>query len=190
MAGATDACGPVQGIRTRNQRMSSRFWSIISSTPEIGCGDKFTLWCDATPWGTLRRRRLSTDQSWSKNYIKSIYLCPGIRQRFFIGGLAHGHRAAILTAWNPRSKRLPSWINQKRQRRSVARLHHHCFPWRAWCGRGDWWEESLLIPGISLPEAYRHARQWQQNAFVYLDGHRVWLIYCEAVLGSVRKPHG
>jgi hypothetical protein len=84
---------------------------------------------------------------------------------------------AFITAWNPRTRLLPRWRNERRQR-ALARL----LP-RALLGAGiaetSWAEESLLALGVAAGRARRLARQFGQNAIVAgRRGGTAQLIWC------------
>ena len=85
---------------------------------------------------------------------------------------------AFITAWNPRSRPLPRWRNERRQR-ALARL----LP-LALLGAGigedvSWAEESLLAFGVAAGRARRIARQFGQNAIVAgRRGGTAQLIWC------------
>jgi hypothetical protein len=94
----------------------------------------------------------------------------------------HGRRHwAFITAWNPRSRRLPEWRNAQRQRR-LARL----FPLAlmgAGIGEDPAWpaEESLCVLGLPAGRAQRIARLFGQNAVVAgTRGGAARLIWCDA----------
>ncbi|PKY09876.1 hypothetical protein B1757_12465 [Acidithiobacillus marinus] len=110
-------------------------------------------------------------------YRESHYWIPG-RYDFRIGGPAYGVLGVIITAWNPRSVPLSPWKNHLRQHQLIRTLRRAGYSyWRARCGRDDWWEESVLVHDMGMSAAYALAQQFAQQAFVYLDKRRVWLVY-------------
>lgn len=81
--------------------------------------------------------------------------------------------AAFLTAWNPARNPVSLQENtaaHKRLAAAVTALGCATAPARG-IGRGGQWppEESLLVLGIGLDDAMRLARDFGQNAFVWLD---------------------
>jgi hypothetical protein len=55
-----------------------------------------------------------------------------------------GRHAGLLTAWNPRSRRLPDGVNHRRQRLLRDHLRRHlCIP--AHGHLRDWQEQKLLV---------------------------------------------
>jgi hypothetical protein len=94
----------------------------------------------------------------------------------------HGRRDwAFITAWNPRSRPLPDWRNEQRQRR-LTRL----FPLAlmgAGIGEDPAWpaEQSLCVLGLAVGRARRIARLFGQNAVVVgTRGGVARLIWCGA----------
>ena len=84
-------------------------------------------------------------------------------------------RAAFLTAANPGSRRLSAEVNAERTSWLADRLA--CAGLRALAGesrdaRGDWREESFLVPGIERDAALALAREMEQAAFVFLESGR------------------
>lgn len=73
---------------------------------------------------------------------------------------------AYITACNPRSVLLAPEENRRRQAMLAERLKAYaCYPGE---GAGEGWppEASLLVLGITLPEALAVAREFEQLAFV------------------------
>lgn len=76
---------------------------------------------------------------------------------------------AFITAWNPQSVQPKDPAdNHAAQARLLERVRHH----RIWSGRGrsvdaTWHEDSLLIGGITEPEAARIGREFNQRAIVF-----------------------
>ncbi|WP_308388497.1 DUF3293 domain-containing protein [Acidithiobacillus sp. AMEEHan] len=98
------------------------------------------------------------------------------KQEFVIDGFTHW-RGAVLGAWNPGSRWQSEYSNRRRDRRMLRQLgggHHQ----PVWGGTNTWWERHFWVPGLSLPRAARLASIMGQNAFLYLDGRRVHLIWC------------
>ena len=111
-------------------------------------------------------------------YRASTYSVAGIDLR--IGRLSrdldgllagmHTRSAALITAWNPRSRRLPLRINERR----MAELRHRLgrstqLP--ATGGTRTWKEAHLLVPG-DLRRLKVLARLFRQNAIVALASGR------------------
>ncbi|WP_158603371.1 DUF3293 domain-containing protein [Acidithiobacillus sulfuriphilus] len=125
-------------------------------------------------------------------YLASVY---GWRKRGGrchwqqVGEAAQGRRLAIITAWNPGSMPTSAWQNRRRQGalRAALRKHQKIF-WPAWGGLGIWWEEALALPDISCPEACDWAVRFRQNAFLWLDGRRTWLVFV-GQSGAGRRHH-
>lgn len=77
---------------------------------------------------------------------------------------------AYVTAWNPRSERLPAAENIELFKRLVSNLDGRSLKW--FPGRGvsaddRWAEESVFVPGLSRAEAVRLGQQFEQYAVVY-----------------------
>lgn len=116
-------------------------------------------------------------------YFNSVYQvdCPQGAVSFRIGDrLPHAlHRPfALITAWNPRSRRLPRSRNARRQRRllrEIASRSGRHLPARGY-GDDGWCEESVAVFGIILPVALRLARKYGQYAIVWGNGRRAALI--------------
>jgi hypothetical protein len=96
--------------------------------------------------------------------------------------LLHRHRRrdwAFITAWNPRSRRLPRWRNERRQR-ALARLLPLALLGAGIGDNASWApEESLLVLGVTAGRARRLARQFGQNAIVAgCRGGLARLVWC------------
>jgi hypothetical protein len=92
----------------------------------------------------------------------------------------HRRDWAFLTAWNPRSRRLPRWRNERRQR-ALARLLPLALLGAGVAADGRWAEESLLAFGVPPGRARRLARQFGQNAVVVgRRGVPARLLWCTA----------
>ena len=80
---------------------------------------------------------------------------------------------AMLTAVNPGSQALSSEENQERQRLLHQQLQDSGFWWlsgRSYGDNGLWEVEPMVwIANLSLQEAVRLSRQWQQAAFVWSE---------------------
>lgn len=85
--------------------------------------------------------------------------------------------AALLTAWNPGSRRCSSDENESAQQRllvELAQAGHPCLRARnepdAAGGPGeDWTEESVLALDLTLPAARALALRYGQVAFLWID---------------------
>jgi hypothetical protein len=78
--------------------------------------------------------------------------------------------AAFLTAWNPRSRPASASRNERAQADLQRRLDRRGLPWFAACGEaadGCWREDSVLVLGLSQPEAERMGRDFRQNALLW-----------------------
>ncbi len=77
----------------------------------------------------------------------------------------------FVTAWNPHSQPLPVAENERRQAELLRWVEQRDLPYstgRSIADSGDWPpEESLLIAGLSRPEAKALGRRFEQNAVVY-----------------------
>lgn len=89
------------------------------------------------------------------------------------GLLANVHRAALLTACNPRSRELGAADNARRQRRLCRLLDRLDIAWISACGRpdGDQWrpEPSVLAMDLSPQLARALARHFDQWAYLWLE---------------------
>jgi len=80
---------------------------------------------------------------------------------------AQGAReAAMLTAWNPMSRRHPEGWNTRRQQalREAARRLPRC---EGWSGAKAWWEHNLLLAGDAR-RTVALARRFRQRAILVL----------------------
>jgi hypothetical protein len=85
------------------------------------------------------------------------------------------HQAVFVTAWNPRSRRMPAGWNHRAQRRLLQHLHRAAaLEGHGACG--TWHEAHLLV--AADPRAIMHlARRFRQRAVVVLRrGRRVRLV--------------
>lgn len=107
-------------------------------------------------------------------YRRSLYCAgpvaarPGRRSASADAWLAaHGLRAgAILTAWNPGSRRHPRGWNEARQRELAAAARRlPCA--EGWSGLGGWWEHTLLL-GADPRRVAVLARRFRQRAVLLL----------------------
>lgn len=90
---------------------------------------------------------------------------------------------AFITAWNPGAVRLPAGENARRQAALAAAVRaagYECWPGEGVGADGFWpAEDSLLILGISRPDALALGRQFGQLAIVYARrGEPVELLIC------------
>lgn len=116
-------------------------------------------------------------------YFDSVYQvdCPRGTVSFRIGDRLPRalHRPfALVTAWNPRSRRLDRGRNARRQQcllRELASRPGRVLPARGY-GEDGWHEESVAVFDIMLPAALRLARKYGQYAFVWGDGRCAALI--------------
>lgn len=95
---------------------------------------------------------------------------------------ARVERAALLTAYNPRSEERPAPENEAAQRSLLAALdRYECLGAE---GRGEGWppEPSVLALGVARSEAAALARRFHQHAYLYLELRRpVELVLVEDV---------
>ena len=89
--------------------------------------------------------------------------------------------AALLTAWNPEGKKVSQQENLKAMESLELALNEMKLPFLPGMGsdpKGAWKEESYLILGIALDQAESLGRQFQQNAFVWIEiGHGPRLVW-------------
>ena len=78
--------------------------------------------------------------------------------------------AAFVTAWNPGSQLLSDGENEERQLRLLDEIEKRRMNYLLGSGeRADWREYSYFVLGITREDADQLARQFQQNAYVWLD---------------------
>jgi hypothetical protein len=86
------------------------------------------------------------------------------------------HAMALITAWNPRSRRLSMACNKAASRRLEVLVRRLGLRSRPMSARPDdlRWpvEQGLAILDISVPHARHLAERFGQNAFVYVTRHR------------------
>ncbi|MGC8466715.1 MAG: DUF3293 domain-containing protein [Acidithiobacillus sp.] len=113
-------------------------------------------------------------------YRSSNYVCPSLRHNWTIGAPTGGHRGAILGAWNPYSQRQSLWRNLRADRQLKQRLAREISetPRSVWGGCASWWEHHYFAAGLDPRTACRIAGWMRQNAWLWLDGRRVCLVYC------------
>lgn len=107
-------------------------------------------------------------------YRRARYTAAGIELRVgrrapAMDRLLRAHRArqgVLITAWNPRSRRMPPRWNQRRQAALVQVLRNETtFPAE---GAGRGWAEAHLLALIAPAKAQVLARRFRQNALVML----------------------
>lgn len=80
--------------------------------------------------------------------------------------------AVFLTAWNPRSQRLPLADNRQRQQALLGDLQqrgHRYWPAQGLPDAPDWTpEDSFVITSLPLTEATALAESFEQNAYLWL----------------------
>jgi hypothetical protein len=85
----------------------------------------------------------------------------------------HCGSAAYLTAWNPRSAKLPVAQNVEAQARLVQDVAAAGYRWYDGVSNdptGDWPQEpSVLVLGLSRERARELARAYEQNAFLWTE---------------------
>lgn len=96
--------------------------------------------------------------------------------------LKHGHQtAALLTACNPKGRKVSQNENLKAMESLELALKEMKLPFLPALGsdpKGAWKEESYLILGVALDQAESLGRQFQQNAFVWIEtGHAPRLVW-------------
>lgn len=122
---------------------------------------------------------------WVEARPAPIALRIGERSRALDRVLAR-HRVrswAFVTAWNPKSRLLASWRNLARDGQLRQALATAGYRWLPALGEGDdpgWTPEpSVLVLGLSVPNAVRLGRRLQQNAVVVGKlGGRATLVWC------------
>jgi GNAT superfamily N-acetyltransferase len=94
--------------------------------------------------------------------------------------------AAYLTAWNPASEPLPFEVNSQRNDRLRAELGSMGFEYLdGEGGKDEWFEESYLVPGMSLEDARDLASRHGQAAFVFCERDGVPRL---VVIGEGMRP--
>ena len=96
--------------------------------------------------------------------------------------LRHGYQtAALLTACNPKGRKVSQNENIKAMESLELALNEMKLPFLPALGsdpKGAWKEESYLILGVALDQAESLGRQFQQNAFVWIEaGHAPRLVW-------------
>ena len=123
---------------------------------------------------------------WVEARPAPIALRVGERSRALDRVLAR-HRLrswAFVTAWNPKSHLLASWRNVARGAQLRHALARAGYRWLPALGEGDdpgWTPEpSVLVLGMSAPDAARLGRRIGQNAVVIGKlGGRATLVWCQ-----------
>ncbi len=78
--------------------------------------------------------------------------------------------AAFLTAWNPGSQKLTEDENDERQSHLLSEIEQLRLNYFVgWGERDEWREYSYLVLGITREEATELGKQFEQNAYVFLD---------------------
>ena len=78
--------------------------------------------------------------------------------------------AAFITAWNPGSRRLTDEENEDRQAELLTEIEQRRLNYLVGVGEGkDWQEYSYLVLGVSREDATALGRQFEQNAYVFLE---------------------
>lgn len=87
------------------------------------------------------------------------------------------HSSAFITAYHPYSVPVSDDDNEKAQQALLAELRSHGYRWLEGAGedaKGKWpAEPSVLVLGISEPEATQLAVQFRQNGYVFCAGEAV-----------------
>jgi hypothetical protein len=122
---------------------------------------------------------------WVEARPAPIALRVGERSRALDRVLAQhrGRQWAFVTAWNPQSQPVASWRNVARDAQLRHRLARAGYRWLPALGEGDdpdWTPEpSVLVLGMSAPDAARLGRRFGQNAVVIGKlGGRATLLWC------------
>ena len=79
-------------------------------------------------------------------------------------------RGAFVTAWNPRSRRMPRGWNERMQGR-LRKAARHLAMAEGW-GRGEGWAEQMLLLAADPRRIAVLARRFRQNAIVALGQRR------------------
>ena len=100
---------------------------------------------------------------------------------------------AFITAWNPASEQLTREVNDARHellKGDVNRLNLQSFEGQGEPANSDWTpEQSLLVAGISEPDAVRLGRRYGQTAIVVGEiGGKARLLKCAPAGGA--DAHG
>jgi len=114
----------------------------------------------------------------------------------------HATSAAIVTAFNPRSRLLEPSVNAERNAHLESNLAALGFRYVHCAGVGDHWrEESVVVFDAELDDAIDLGRSWDQNTIVWLN-HQVGPVlvvttdgFAGAAFGSILatsllKSHG
>ena len=87
---------------------------------------------------------------------------------------------AIVTAWNPASRRVAERRNRRRER---ALWHHLTVDLQVpvvgpfWgSDQSERWQESSLAVALSLPQARQLAARFGQNAIYWVEEGQLWLV--------------
>ena len=113
-------------------------------------------------------------------YCATSYRACGVVVR--IGQRVRGlpRSFVFLTAWNPRSRRMPPGWNRRMQARLVARLLARPLRAEVYPAEGSFrcWREEMLLAGVDPRCALVLARQFRQNAIVLaVPGRRARLLW-------------
>lgn len=85
---------------------------------------------------------------------------------------------AIITAWNPESKRLSDIDNKQRNealKEELTGLHMQTM----WAGNRDFsWKEESFAVAISRERAIELGKKYQQNAIYFIERERLFLLSC------------
>ncbi|UUM31041.1 DUF3293 domain-containing protein [Vibrio japonicus] len=85
---------------------------------------------------------------------------------------------AIITAWNPSSKRLATNENKLKNKRLLQEINHNYFVEVLVGDKTFSWVEESFAVDISESEAINLARKFGQNAIYFVEGTRLYLVSC------------
>ncbi|CCN45409.1 conserved hypothetical protein [Vibrio nigripulchritudo MADA3029] len=87
------------------------------------------------------------------------------------------HRFCVITACNPRSKKVSDFDNNLRNKQLEADLAEHVHqPVLAGDETKQWCEESYIVE-ISLQKAIKLAKRYEQNAIYYIEDGELFLVF-------------
>ena len=118
-------------------------------------------------------------------YVRTRYVIPGGAVRIGrrsaaadrILAMARRHEAVLITAWNPRSRRMPHGWNTRRQRVLSSSVRRYDMLPAQGGGRG--WSEDHLLVLMPAGKGPVTGRRFGQNAIVVLRrGHPARLVFC------------
>lgn len=114
--------------------------------------------------------RLARAYRLTRYSVEGFEIRIGWRATAALFDLLGSRQATLITAWNPRSRRMPEGWNRRMQRRLRERLRR--FEVIEAEGTLGSWREEMLLVGRSSRRAARIASQFRQHAIVVLSAGR------------------